>query len=817
MHRLASAYVKSVARHNAKALLLVLAVLAVGLAISSGLKLRSDLKELLPQNYESVRELNRVLQRVGGVGSLIVVAQSPNVDANKRFMDDLAARLYALPPGYVRYVDYKADEIRKFYETHFLYYIDAADLELLYDRLKKRVDYEKFRRSPFFFSLEEEEDDSIGIKFDDIRERNEAKFEAPVSTVGDYYGGEWGRMLVMVIRPYGADITFDSARDLIAKVEEVVAGLNPGSYDGRMNIGYCGNVKSTIEEYETLRHDIASTAFLCVMLVAAAIFVYFLRIRVIFLLGAALIVAIAWTFAITRLVIGYLNSQTAFLGSIIVGTGINYGIIIMARYIEERKKRREIVDAMAVAIDMTLKPTFLAAGTTAVAFVVLLIARIQGLSQFGFIGALGVILCWFSAILILPILVFASERITNLVKPRPVPQRKSALFQIATKLAARSPIFILVIAFVSLAVSVVAIWRFAPDSIEYDFTKLRNRVSVSRGTEALERQVSRLFKDSMTPSVVLVDSMEDGREVCAAVERQNNEYHPDDRRVGTCRNIYDLLPTDQDAKMPVMEKIEGLLSGSWTEKLKGDLRENIERVKGSILGRPLTVDDLPLALTRHFEDLRGNRGAVVFISPRPGMLLSDGRNLIRFADTIRDIRLSDGRMMHAASASIIFSDLIKIIKSEAPYLTFASLLGVILFVAIVLRRTRLSAEIIIGLVWAVVIMVGIAAYMDIKINFFNFIVLPLTFGIGVDYSLNVAMRIRQEGPDGVVNAIRQTGIAVVLCSVTTMIGYFVLTAANNQALVTFGIGAVIGEITCLVAAILVVPAMVVLIDKWKGR
>lgn len=808
-------YTALIARHKKPTFLIILASLLLCAFVSSRLQLRSDLKELLPPDYGSVRELNRVLERVGGVGSLVVVVQGSDLEANKRFMDDLAERLRALPPGLIRYFDYKADDVRQFYEDHFLYYMDTADLELFYNRIKRRIDYEKFKRTPFFFELGDEGEAPVDIRFDDIRERTERRYSAPVATIDGYYGGEWGRMLIMVVRPYGATITIDAARHLVSTIEGMVDDLGPASYDARMRVGFCGDVKSTIEEYDTLKRDIISTALLCAGLVAGVIALYFLKIRIVFLLGATLVIAVAWTFACTSVVIGYLNAQTAFLGSIIVGTGINYGIILMARYLEERKKHRLPLESMQHALEMTIRPTFLAAATTAVSFVILLIARIRGLSQFGFIGATGVIFCWISTMFVLPLLILASEKVKHLVRPRATPRRKSALFEVAARLAARSPVFILGASLVGAVVAATAVWKFAPRSIEYDFTKMRNQVSVASGTEALEKRVSKLFKHSMTPSVALVDSVAEGKEVCRAVEKQNRLLPPAARRVGSCHSIFDLLPTDEEDKLPIMARIDKLISQKWVRDLKGDIKDRIERVRRSILGRPLTVDDLPRALTRHFEDIDGNRGAVVFINPRPGMLLSDGRNLMRFADTIRDIHLDDGRTVHAAGASIIFSDLIEIIKREAPYLTLASFLGVVFFIAVVLKRMRLSTIIVVGLVWAVLMMMGAAAFMDIRINFFNFIVLPLTFGIGVDYALNMSMRIRQEGPAGVAYAIRHTGGAVILCSATTLIGYFVLTTANNQALATFGMAAVIGEIACITAAVLVVPAMIVFVDRWR--
>jgi hypothetical protein len=814
IHRLVTRYIRFVSKHEWFVLGVALISFVASVALSSGLELKSDLKELLPPNYQSVIELNRVLEKVGGVGSLIVVAEGLDVKANKRFMDELAVKLRDLPPGRIRYFDYNAEGIRKFYEDRFLYYMDVVDLQSFYNKLKRYIDYEKFKRTPFFLDLDEDGPAPVDFNFDRMRKKYEDRYSAPIETVDDYYGGEWGRMLIMIIRPMGATVTIDAARELVGMVEGVVSELDPASFSPNLKVGFCGNVKSTIEEYETLKHDILSTSLLCIGLVSLVIIIYFLRIRAVFMVGATLLIGVAWTFAITRLAIGYLNAQTAFLGSIIVGTGINYGIIIMARYLEERKKRHPPIEAMRLSIEATTVPTFLAAVTTAVAFAVLLIANIRGLSQFGFIGAVGVMLCWASTILVLPAMVLASEKVYRFVKPGNGAKRRSALFEVASRVGAKSPLFIIGISLAMAFAAVVVVVRFAPVAIEYDFSKMRNEVSTSTGTEALEKRVSRLYKNSMTPSVVLVDSVEQGKIVCNAVKAQNEILPDEDRRVGSCYSIYDLLPKDQGEKLPVMARIKRLLSQSWIRELEAPARKKIERIKASMLGRELTVDDLPAALTRHFEDLDGNRGAVVFINPRPGMLLSDGRNLMRFADTIRDITLPDGRVLHAASVSIIFSDLIEIIKREAPYLTLASLLAVIVIILVMLRSLRRAAVIIVSLLWAVLIMLGICALRGIKINFFNFIVLPLMFGVGVDYAVNMTMRIRQEWPDGVARAIRHTGPAVILCSSTTIIGYFVLTTANNRALATFGEAAVIGEFACISAAVLLVPAVIVAVATW---
>ena len=83
-----------------------------------------------------------------------------------------------------------------------------------------------------------------------------------------------------------------------------------------------------------------------------------------------------------------------------------------------------------------------------------------------------------------------------------------------------------------------------------------------------------------------------------------------------------------------------------------------------------------------------------------------------------------------------------------------------------------------GVVWTI----GPVAMVDMKLNFLNFIGLPITFGIGIDYAVNVLNRYRIEGPGSMERAVATTGGAVALCSLTTLIGYSSLLIADNQAL-----------------------------------
>ncbi len=106
-------------------------------------------------------------------------------------------------------------------------------------------------------------------------------------------------------------------------------------------------------------------------------------------------------------------------------------------------------------------------------------------------------------------------------------------------------------------------------------------------------------------------------------------------------------------------------------------------------------------------------------------------------------------------------------------------------------------------------------FADVKLNFMNFAALPITFGIGVDYAVNVVQRYRADGSRDILDTLRSTGGAVVLCSLTTMLGYLALLGSHNRAIRSLGTIAVMGEVSCLLAAVTVLPALWLIIERTR--
>src|SRR5262249_26623377 len=93
-----------------------------------------------------------------------------------------------------------------------------------------------------------------------------------------------------------------------------------------------------------------------------------------------------------------------------------------------------------------------------------------------------------------------------------------------------------------------------------------------------------------------------------------------------------------------------------------------------------------------------------------------------------------------------------------------------------------------------------------RLNFLNFIALPITFGIGSEYPFNIYDRTRLLRGDAT-RAVTLSGGAVALCSYTTVVGYGSLLFSDNQSLQSFGWFAISGEIACISAALFIVPSL----------
>ena len=98
-----------------------------------------------------------------------------------------------------------------------------------------------------------------------------------------------------------------------------------------------GDVIRGLAEQHGLVAGMTIATLLTLAAVLAALLLYFRSLAGVLALGWSLTVGALVAFAFTELTIGHLNIASAFLSSIVIGNGINFGIIYLGRYFEERR------------------------------------------------------------------------------------------------------------------------------------------------------------------------------------------------------------------------------------------------------------------------------------------------------------------------------------------------------------------------------------------------------------------------------------------------------------------------------------------------
>jgi len=187
--------------------------------------------------------------------------------------------------------------------------------------------------------------------------------------------------------------------------------------------------------------------------------------------------------------------------------------------------------------------------------------------------------------------------------------------------------------------------------------------------------------------------------------------------------------------------------------------------------------------------------------------------LLRYSDSFRETRLPSGKVVHGSGRAVIFADVLKAVVHDIRRAVGLSLALAILAVLVTFRQGGRHAmavlfALIVGVAGEVVFLYG----ANVKLNFLNFAALPITCGIGVDYAINVVQRYRADGARDILAVLRTTGGAVVLCSLTTTLGYLALLGSHNRAIRSLGLIAVVGEVSCLLAAMTVLPALFFVIE-----
>ena len=187
---------------------------------------------------------------------------------------------------------------------------------------------------------------------------------------------------------------------------------------------------------------------------------------------------------------------------------------------------------------------------------------------------------------------------------------------------------------------------------------------------------------------------------------------------------------------------------------------------------------------------------------------------------IEELWLGDDAAVTATSGNVVavaVTDQITEGQTEAIATTIAVALSILtIFFWVTLRQPTLGLVAVGPIVFVLVSVLGTMALLGIPYTLVTSIITALSIGIGVDYTIHVIHRYREEfarlrNPEqAAIQTLSTTGSALLGSALTTAFGFGVLAASPLAASQQFGITATITIVYSLIVSILVVlPAMVV--------
>jgi predicted RND superfamily exporter protein len=790
-------------------LILTLALLSIfpAAALVRRLEIKTGFSELLPDDTPSVVEMRRVSSRLSSMSILAVTAESKDTALLKRFVDELAPALRKLPHELIASVEDGPREAEKFFEQNKHLYAGLDELKSLHDKILSRYDWEVARATDTL--LDDEEPEPItpqSVRGAFQKSLDKAKSATPGSD--GYYIGEDGHLAVILIRtPLRA--MDQRAFQLEAEVERLIEAGHYRSVDPQFKHGFTGNLVTSAEEYRDITRDLTEVGIAGGILVLLVVYLFFFRVRALLALGFSVGLGLIWTLAFTVVTIGHLNTATGFLISVIIGNGINAMVIYMARFLEARRDQQlSMPEALKTASLDTWSATLAAVGVAVMSYSALMTTQFRGFRHFGVIGAAGMLLCWVSTYTVLPALLSLFERLKS--SQGGVSERLGGMYAkpfiwLAKRYAGPLSLFGLVSV---LGMGAATAAYFIYDPMEYDMTKIRNENKSPSSAQELSSRMAKIVGGvNQGGRAVLADRLDQITPLVTELERRRDTAREDARPFGQVVSVYSLIPRDQDEKIKLLSEIRDRIDRARRRKLVTDADYlEIEKNLPTRL-KKVELSDLPDLVASPFREKNGTVGTILYVGPTKGRSVNDLHYLRLWADSMREIQLPSGEVIRGTGDPVIFADMLDTIARDAPRVAFLSVLGTAAVVLFAFRGRAggwvALATLFLGLTW----LIGGLYLLSMKLNFLNFVALPIAIGVGSDYAINVMKRRELEGNEGIERAFTETGGAVVACSMTTLSGYAALMFSVNGAVHSMGITAALGELCTQFSAMLVLPAV----------
>jgi len=866
----------------------VLTVVCAALAITR-LSLDADQDNLISEKLAYHKRYKNFLREFGDQEYLyLVVEANGDLARAKQFVKSAAERISRLPD--IREVTYKIDNPAL--EKSFLLLLNQDQLKSLADMAGGGAfSIQRFASlsslSELFAAINEEikkpvspaeeKKLTLGFKFLDglvTSLGNAVATGAPYeSKLEELFFGDGSfdpdgylvtknkKFLICLIMPskdYGTLAVIEEPLKRIRNAIEETRWEFPG-----IKAGLTGRPVLAADEMATSNRDMNLATILSIVAVAIVFIIAFRSVARPMLAMTSLIMGITWTYGFVTIAFGTLNLLSIVFAIILVGSSIEYGIHVVARYQEELSRHRNIDEAVRRMLLAIGKADITSAATTAGAFATLLFTNFRALKQLGAIAGMGIVFCLSAMLFVLPALLvirdhklYGNRAIPSWAAPKPA-MRITAI----TKLYRRPATILAIAAILTVAVS------FFAGKVSFDFNLLNLQ---AKGMESVEYERKLITKsdESTWFANAVAGSMEKSAELSEKFRKLPVVKKVDD--------ITTIVPLDQKARMflirrmaPAFENLPPLCKGreggvdrclpppappykggglvknitEFSDSLgrleeeafsagRIDAVEELEGFRDRISKLAVHIEEAPEASGRilefekaFFKDLHDKLTLLAsgmhpaplkiedlpetiqrrFISPKGNYAIyitpkEDIWNEESLARFVSEIRKIDPAVLGTP---------IEVYESGRIMIRAFLISGVLAFVLIYVlaladfQSFKAAAMAALPLALGGVWLVSIMGLFKIPFNLANFFAIPIIIGVGVDSGVHIIHRLKQERELPALG--RATGTSVLLTAVTNAIGFGMMMIAAHQGIASLGKIMAIGTICCAVAALLVMP------------
>jgi uncharacterized protein len=777
-------------RRPLPALLLALALVGIGGWSATRLSLNTDLTELLPRSFESVKGLEKLKTNFGGIGYVAVAGYDAEPEALRRFARDMAPKIEALPG--VRFVEY--ERANTFFEERALYYLSLEDLGEVEQRIRAREKYERRQKNPMYIKFDDEEVPSLD--FSDIEARYSGQSSRRLAGQGEpFYLDPQAKMVVLLAKPEGNSSDLSFSRRVVGQVERFLATQDLKPYGPTFKIQITGTYKKKIDQQAQIARDLSSASTVALVMLFGYLLFHFRSVLAVILNLLPVMASLAWTYGLVGWMYASVNLLTGFLAAILGGLGIEHGIHLLGRYEALRGRGATSEDATREAFSHTGMAALISALVAALTFLSLAISEFRAFREFGVIAALGMLLVVGAYVLVLPALLAVANRFGWR------PSGGSVVTGSRSELARwfLLPRFRRAVAVVMGVWLLILFFNARNATFNYDFAALEDN---SLPSFVYDKATNKVLGYSQTPVVVLTPDPVAERAVVAELQRRKKELGAAST-VDFVAALDDLVPQQQPEKQQVLASIGEVLDKVKRDGLEPDQRAKFDDLKKMVAAQPFTRADLPASVRRQFMGIKEDRTGFVLVFP--AISLADGSKVRQFAAEVRAITAPGGQQLSAAGEAMVLADIIDMVTREMPVILTAAVVSVLLVMALTLASFKLAVLCLSPTVVSLIALTGLMPMFDLQFNYLNIIVLTVLIGVTVDAGVHLVSRLQTAGEDFTA-VYGETGRAICGGILTSAVGFGAMLLADHPGLNSIGQMANLGFATNLLVMLLAFPA-----------